>query len=117
MNCVEPILTLLRPQTHPRDPPITVIEVIVPHVRHLHCRLGTSLLSMETSTSSHPLDSKTQDDPPMLEHWDIFRGVPFPGPVRLLIYIAGDRTTMEEIWARTHPGPPIYLEWKGEDDS
>ena len=95
MNCVRPILTLLRPQVRPRDPHTTVIEVVVSHVGRLHCRLGTSLLSMETSTSSHPLDSKTQDVPPMLEHWDIVRDVSFPGPVRLLIYIAGGRTTME----------------------
>ena len=114
MNYVKPVLTLLGPQTRPRDPHITVIEVIVPHVGHLHCRLGTSLPSMETSTSSHPLDSKTQDVPPMLEHRDIVHGVPFPGPVKLLIYIADGRTTMEEMWAGTYPGSPVYPEWRGE---
>ena len=53
----------------------------------------------------------------MPERWNNLRVVPFPGPIKLLIYIAGGRTTMEEIWAGTFPGSPVYPEWKGEDGS
>ena len=50
----------------------------------------------------------------MPDHWDIVRDMRFPGPVKLLIYIAGGRTTMEEIWAGTYPGCPAYPEWRDE---
>ena len=77
-------------------------------------KVVTIYWTMETSTPSHPPDSKVHDVPPMPDHWDIARGVPFPGAVKLLIYIAGGRTTMEEIWAGTYPGSPVYPEWKSE---
>ena len=50
----------------------------------------------------------------MPDHWDIARGLPFPGLMKLLIYIAGGRTTMEELWAGTYPGSPTYSEWRDE---